>query len=224
MPIGLTDFIEPKNDAFVGIAQAQHILGGGDHGTLPVATLPTVPILKGGTGQTIKVAAFDALSPMTTKGDLIVRTATDNARLPVGTTNGQVVAVASGEAAGVKWVNPWAGMVVAGVFYLQDPAAADVFIMKGVPKGATLNYASYIVDTGSLKFTVEKRANATPFSTGTAIWTTPANDKTATSTSANTSSFDSGTIAARDMLFCRIASIVSGTPTGMFLYLEWGLA
>jgi hypothetical protein len=39
VPIGLTDYVKPKNDAFVGIAQASQILGGGGHGTLPDACL-----------------------------------------------------------------------------------------------------------------------------------------------------------------------------------------
>jgi hypothetical protein len=43
-------------------------------------------ITKGGTGQITAPAAFDALAPTTTRGDLIVRDATTNTRLPVGTT------------------------------------------------------------------------------------------------------------------------------------------
>lgn len=35
MPIGLTDYVKPKNDAFTGIVQASQVLGGGEHGTLP---------------------------------------------------------------------------------------------------------------------------------------------------------------------------------------------
>lgn len=44
----------------------------------------TVPISKGGTGQTTQTTAFDALSPTTTAGDLIVYDGTDNVRLAVG--------------------------------------------------------------------------------------------------------------------------------------------
>lgn len=43
-----------------------------------------VPISEGGTGQTTKTAAFDALSPTTTRGDLIARGASSNGRLAVG--------------------------------------------------------------------------------------------------------------------------------------------
>jgi hypothetical protein len=45
---------------------------------------------------------FDGLSPTTTKGDLIVRNASNNIRLPVG-ADGQIPIADSGEAAGIKW-------------------------------------------------------------------------------------------------------------------------
>jgi len=62
----------------------------------------TVAIANGGTGQTTQTAAFDALSPLTTKGDLIVHNNTDNIRLPVG-SDGFVLTADSAEASGVKW-------------------------------------------------------------------------------------------------------------------------
>lgn len=62
----------------------------------------TVAIANGGTGQTTAVAAFDALSPTTTKGDLIVSNGTDNVRLAVG-ANTQVLTADSTTATGVKW-------------------------------------------------------------------------------------------------------------------------
>lgn len=43
-----------------------------------------VPIADGGTGQTTKAAAFDALAPTTTRGDLIARSASSNGRIAVG--------------------------------------------------------------------------------------------------------------------------------------------
>ena len=62
----------------------------------------TLPIGSGGTGQTTQTAAFDALSPTTTKGDLIVSDGTDNVRLAVG-TNTYVLTADSTTATGVKW-------------------------------------------------------------------------------------------------------------------------
>jgi hypothetical protein len=62
----------------------------------------TVAIINGGTGQTTQTAAFDALSPLTTKGDLIGHNGTDNVRVAVG-TNGLVLTADSSTATGVAW-------------------------------------------------------------------------------------------------------------------------
>lgn len=71
----------------------------------------TVAIANGGTGQTTKTDAFDALSPTTTKGDLIVSDGTDNVRLPVGTNN-FVLTADSTQASGVKWAAGAAGVTI----------------------------------------------------------------------------------------------------------------
>lgn len=64
-------------------------------GTLPTAT---VPISSGGTGQTTKTAAFDALAPTTTAGDTMYFNGTDVVRLGIGTA-GQALVVNSGATA-----------------------------------------------------------------------------------------------------------------------------
>jgi hypothetical protein len=65
-------------------------------------TLATVPVSKGGTGQTTKTAAFDALAPNTTKGDVTVFNGTNNVRLPAGTDT-YVLTADSSQASGLKW-------------------------------------------------------------------------------------------------------------------------
>jgi hypothetical protein len=78
---------------------------------LPLSTgvTGTLPIANGGTGQTAQTAAFDALAPTTTKGDLIVHNGTDNIRVAVGGTNGHVLTADSAESSGVKWAAPHGG-------------------------------------------------------------------------------------------------------------------
>jgi hypothetical protein len=62
-----------------------------------------VPIANGGTGQATATAAFDALAPTTTAGDLIVHNGTDNVRFPVSSTDGQVIVADSTQTAKIKW-------------------------------------------------------------------------------------------------------------------------
>ncbi len=59
-------------------------------------------IANGGTGQSTATLGFNALSPTTTKGDLIVSNGTNNVRLAVG-TNGQALVADSAQTAGVAW-------------------------------------------------------------------------------------------------------------------------
>lgn len=65
----------------------------------------TLPVANGGTGQTSQTAAFDALAPTTTKGDIIVSNGTDNIRLGVG-ADGTVLSASSAAASGLAWANP----------------------------------------------------------------------------------------------------------------------
>lgn len=62
----------------------------------------TVAIANGGTGQTNKTAAFDALSPTTTKGDISIYNGTNNVRQAVGTDN-FVLTADSSQTTGIKW-------------------------------------------------------------------------------------------------------------------------
>lgn len=62
----------------------------------------TLSIAKGGTGQTTSLDSFNVLSPLTTKGDLLSRNATDNIRVPVGVNNRYLVAD-SVQASGLDW-------------------------------------------------------------------------------------------------------------------------
>ena len=60
---------------------------------------------QGGTGQTTATAGFKALSPQTTKGDVVAHDGTNPIRVAAG-TNGQVLVADSSQSAGVKWGLP----------------------------------------------------------------------------------------------------------------------
>jgi hypothetical protein len=68
----------------------------------------TIGIAQGGTGQTTQTAAFDALAPTTTAGDLIVYNGTDNVRQGVG-TDGQVLIADSSQPNKLKWATAPSG-------------------------------------------------------------------------------------------------------------------
>lgn len=82
----------------------------------------TLGISKGGTGQTTKAPAFDALSPMTTKGDLI-GFSTLGVRLPVGSDT-QVLSADSTAATGLKWVAAGTGDVTSNTATSVDSEIA----------------------------------------------------------------------------------------------------
>lgn len=69
-------------------------------GTTVSLTIP-LTIAQGGTGQATQSAAFGALSPLATAGDLLTFT-TQNAVLPIG-TNGQVLTVDTSLGSKTKW-------------------------------------------------------------------------------------------------------------------------
>src|SRR5262245_524476 len=68
----------------------------------------TLGIAEGGTGQTSAGAAFDALAPTTTRGDLIARGATSNVRLPAGTSGYHL------QSAGAAADPAWTGFLQSG--------------------------------------------------------------------------------------------------------------
>lgn len=61
-----------------------------------------LPISKGGSGQTTKTAAFDALSPNTTAGDISYFDGSNNVRLAVG-SNASVLTVDTSLSGKIKW-------------------------------------------------------------------------------------------------------------------------
>lgn len=61
-----------------------------------------LPIANGGTGATTATGAFNALSPLTTKGDLLARDSSGSIRFPAG-VDGQVLTASSVAPSGLAW-------------------------------------------------------------------------------------------------------------------------
>lgn len=64
-----------------------------------------LPIANGGTNAATALGAFNNLSPLTTKGDVLAHTGANNVRVAVG-TDGQVLVADSAASAGVSWDDP----------------------------------------------------------------------------------------------------------------------
>lgn len=105
-----------------------------------------VPIADGGTGASTATAAFDALSPMTTAGDLIVGGASGTrTRLAAGATSGHVL-TSTGSGSAPSWQAAAGGGGGSLVWLQRQTASAS----------ATLDFTSFIsatYDTYQFEFT-----------------------------------------------------------------------
>jgi hypothetical protein len=121
---------------------------------LPLTTgvTGTLPVANGGTGQTTAAAAYAALSPLTTKGDLQTYSTT-TARLGVG-ADGTVLTADSAQTTGLKWTAP-----------LTNPMSAAGDLIVGGGAGAATRLAAN--STATNKFLTE--------ASSTAAWATIAN-------------------------------------------------
>lgn len=130
-------------------------------------TTGTLPINRGGTGQITAPLAFNALSPVTTTGDLIYSSSgTTNSRLPIGSTN-QVLTVVGGVPAwatasagsgtvtsvSVVSANGFAGTVATST---STPAITISTSITGLLKGngaaisAAVSGTDYVIPSGSI--------------------------------------------------------------------------
>jgi hypothetical protein len=112
----------------------------------------TVSLAAGGTGETTKTPAFDALAPTTTQGDLIYYNGTDNVRLAKGTAN-QIVGMNSGATA------PEYKSVVAGTGITVNHTANQIEIVNST-LGTVTNFSAG--DLSPLFTTSEATATSTP--------------------------------------------------------------
>jgi hypothetical protein len=116
-------------------------------------TTGTLPIASGGTGQTTATAAFDALNPMTTIGDMIYEgTGPTATRLPIGST-GQVLTVAGG-------IPSWAA-ASSGVTITNDTSTATP-IYPTFTSATSGSVSGLSVTSTKLNFTPSTGALAAP--------------------------------------------------------------
>ena len=118
----------------------------------------TIAIANGGTGQTTKAAAFDALSPMTTAGDIIYGgTSGTGTRLPKG-TDGQVLTLASGVPTWSSNSNGGASLISA----TATMAATDTYnliVFSGSTAGQTITLPSAITVGAGREITIKNIAS-----------------------------------------------------------------
>lgn len=99
-------------------------------GTVSGLTAP-IAIADGGTGQTTKTPAFDALSPLTTQGDILTHDGTNNVRLALGNA-GQVLKV-NGAGDGLVWANDAGTALTTRGDLLTRDATDEVRLPIGTP-------------------------------------------------------------------------------------------
>lgn len=108
----------------------------------------TVAINQGGTGQGTAITGFNALSPLTSKGDIIAHNGVNNIRFPIG-VDGLILSANSAMASGLEWIAAGGGGSVTSVG-LSMPA---IFTVTNSP----------VVGAGTLTATLVVQAANTVF-------------------------------------------------------------
>ena len=188
------------------LAAGQFVLGGGA-GATPTTSFSVVPITNGGTGQTTATSAFDALSPLTTEGDILTVNAGGlNARVGLG-PNGQCVS-----SNGTDVV--WAGCGTVGSQDQTDIASSIASTtVFSVPAGGA---GRYVVNL-SLTITTSDASGAAV--TGVVSWTNEtvvrSKSQAAVGFNSTANSIELATpIYADSSSNITYSTSVSGTPSG----------
>ncbi len=106
--VGAGTLVNADVDASAAIARSKLGTGTADHvvinsGAGAFSSESSLAISRGGTGQATATLGFNALDPLTTKGDLIGYNGTDSVRCGVG-SNGQILEANSAATCGFNWV------------------------------------------------------------------------------------------------------------------------
>ncbi|WP_373998334.1 beta strand repeat-containing protein [Bdellovibrio bacteriovorus] len=172
----------------------------------------TLPVANGGTGQTSALSAFNALSPLTTKGDLLIRNDTNNARLPVG-ANGQILSANSATASGLEWITPSYGTVTnvtgtAPISVASGTTAPVISISDATTaaKGAVRVGAGIAVSSGTISADPANFPSTVPVTKG---------GTGSTAFTANRLIASDGTGSTLSTFNCAVGQLVSFDSTGM---------
>ena len=174
----------------------------------------TLAVGNGGTGQVTAAAAFSALSPITTTGDIIYSsTGTTNSRLGIGTA-GQVLTVVSGVPA---WTTAASSGVtsITGTSNQITASASTGAVTLSVP--STFVAPGYIKDTTGLYLSTTNTISAAGTTQGTATALTTSNN-VVTSVAAN-----SGVILPIPALSGLFISIVNNGANTLNVYPSSGV-
>jgi hypothetical protein len=123
----------------------------------------TLPIGNGGTGQATKTAAFDALSPLTTQGDIIYFDGSNNARLGYGTSGN--VLITQGAGANPTWSSPTS--VGTLVKISTATASSSAYVSITIP---TSGYTYFIVEVIDINLSTYTSISCQASSDGGSTW------------------------------------------------------
>lgn len=133
--------------------------------TQSAAVTGALGIVNGGSGQTTATAAFNALDPLTTKGDIVVHDGTNSIRVAVGTNN-QIIIADSAQASGVRWgTNTPSGAAALAVATktanYTTTASDDLIICDGT---ITITLLTAVGNTGEVHY-IKKTSSASTICT-----------------------------------------------------------
>lgn len=155
-------------DAAAAIARSKLASGSANHviindGSGVMSSEAQLAMSRGGTGQATATNAFNALSPLTTKGDLVTHDGTNNVRQGVG-SNGQALVADSAQTNGIKWANVTvtrSSTVITNASSPYSATSANDIILANATSGAiTVNLPAAGSNT-NLVLTIRKTDSTT---------------------------------------------------------------
>lgn len=174
-------------------------------------TTGTLAIARGGTGQTAAGAAFDALDPMTTQGDMMFRNATTAARLAIGTAH-QHQRVNAGATA-----PEWYDKEEAFRFSLEAPVAGDLIFIDATNKAITVTEIQAICDDGTSVVCNVRQHTSIVAAGGTLI-----DQITPTAALTSETTISSAAVPADRVIFVEVGTVTGGVTSvgGKVYYTE----